>query len=214
MKCGKKCFAQFWRRMTEMFGKRWTDQYGRGIEVYGDDIHILNNAWFAEISRLDVEALTTAVDALMRSGDEFPPSLPTFLVLARRKTKPEHAEYHALPKPVVSAEALQKYRERLGDQAKSLGSGGRRCAKYKHESFEDWQKAKAQHIAAGGSEVDFLWERLRANGWTRQEEVSLARSSRLNNYDLYSQRKKNKGVMLVTEEEIFTGVAITEDKAA
>lgn len=68
---------ELWTRMLAIYGHRWESNYGRvPTGIAGD-------TWAAGLSALDPRALGRGLDACLRSGDGWPPSLPEFLAMCR-----------------------------------------------------------------------------------------------------------------------------------
>lgn len=65
---------RFWQGMTQMFGVRWTSQYGETP----------SEIWTLAIDSLTATELKTAYRTLLGDGNDHPPTLPRFIALARQ----------------------------------------------------------------------------------------------------------------------------------
>lgn len=78
--------AFVWLRMTEMFGKRWTDMHGTVPPL----------TWVRVVDALTNEQIREGLTRIMESGVKHPPGLPEFVAHCKRvEPKPEFAAYHA-----------------------------------------------------------------------------------------------------------------------
>lgn len=87
----------FWTRMVEMYGPKWTSQAGEKP----------TELWSKAVSALSDDQVRTALGKCIKSGDRWPPSLPEFLTLARGEKRENWQAYRyapMLPTPVSSKE--------------------------------------------------------------------------------------------------------------
>jgi len=103
--------AALWRRMEELYGRRWT-------ESWADDEHAMA-FWHSRLSahRITPEQIAAGFVRLESAGDDWPPSLPRFISLCRQGPRGAmHREYRALPAPAdrrSGPDALAALRARL-----------------------------------------------------------------------------------------------------
>lgn len=82
---------ELWERMGEMFGHQWASQQGDSP----------NDTWLRGCADLSVEQLSEGLKALLKRGDDWPPSLPAFRALCRENWESR------IHQPFVSTTALE-----------------------------------------------------------------------------------------------------------
>ena len=100
--------------MTEMYGHRWTASFGDSP----------SEKWAHFVDRADDAMLTRGLSALVKRGDDWPPSLPEFIRLCRPEKRENAAMYHCpldrqLPKKLTD-EDREKGREGIAAARKAL----------------------------------------------------------------------------------------------
>lgn len=117
-----RIIARIWTKMAEVYGYKWTSQYG---EVTNDQGALSSAAvtWAQGLSVLgdqteQMKQISDGFAKMVEGGYDWPPSLPQFLDLCRKKRlAPYHRIYkNVLPAPVDHENArihLQKAREIL-----------------------------------------------------------------------------------------------------
>lgn len=105
-KAVRTCSA-LWVRMTEIYGSKWTGQYGdRPLETWINGIADLTHAQIAEGLR-----------RMVKHGSDWPPSLPTFRLFCRPQRE-NAAAYREAPLALpqkLSEESISKGRAALAD---------------------------------------------------------------------------------------------------
>lgn len=100
---------QLWRLLAQTWGNRFLENYGNAP----------NEAWSAALANLSAQQCKHALGQLIKSGTPHPPTLPEFMVEARKyrpafKSRPEE-----LTNP-VSPEKAQENIRRLREAMKDL----------------------------------------------------------------------------------------------
>jgi hypothetical protein len=77
--------AQLWKRMVAIYGHRWDAPLGPCVDVSG---RLSESAatWQAGLSGVSFEQIRHGLEALMLSGEGWPPSLPAFRELCLKST--------------------------------------------------------------------------------------------------------------------------------
>lgn len=70
--------AQVWLRMTELFGKRWTDNNGTTPPL----------SWVRAIEQLSDDQIREGLGRILHSGAKHPPPLPEFVEFCEPKNTP------------------------------------------------------------------------------------------------------------------------------
>ncbi len=106
-----------WVAMTEMYGTRWTSQYGDEPLP----------AWRAGLSDLSASQIGAGIMACRNSGNEWPPSLPEFRALAKPNRPPYYRDDNVKQLPQKQS-APEKGREEIAklkallSRAKNIGA--------------------------------------------------------------------------------------------
>lgn len=74
----------------------------------GEDPRRIMDFWRQQLSRLPIEAREAALQDVIASGIDFPPTLPTFLAMCKAKMNPAHVETRALPPPRMPADRVRR----------------------------------------------------------------------------------------------------------
>ena len=104
-----KAVARVWSKMIEIYGHKWASQFG---EVSRPDGSLTSTArtWAQGLGKYTAQQISKGFSRLVEDGNEWPPSLPSFVMMCREE-KPI-ASYHrivtALPAPEVSPEVIKK----------------------------------------------------------------------------------------------------------
>lgn len=98
--------ANLWRRMTELYGHKFTS-------AYGDEP---NDTWARALAHTTGRQIANGLQACFRREDNWPPTLPEFVEMCRpRRQLPE---FPALEKPRsdkgTAARHIREIRETLG----------------------------------------------------------------------------------------------------
>lgn len=102
-----RAIARVWTRMAEVYGHKWTSQYG---EVSDDSGHLSSAArtWAQGLAQLSLEEISIGFSRMVESGDEWPPSLPEFRKLCQVKLlAPYHRMAKSLPAPEVDPNLIR-----------------------------------------------------------------------------------------------------------
>ncbi len=70
IKSSNNVVAHFWRAMTQMYGAQWISSFGEKA----------NAAWTSELQKLTAAEIELGIEQCKRSGSQFVPNLPQFLV--------------------------------------------------------------------------------------------------------------------------------------
>ena len=118
-----RAVVALWGRFTHVFGNRFESMYGPALDESGK-LTPVAMTWARSLRGCSPEQLAAGLVACMKSGREWPPTLPEFWKLCHPAPKPLiHRELPALPrKPSEEARAagrreLAILRERLGLKA-------------------------------------------------------------------------------------------------
>jgi len=76
-----------WGRMTEIYGHKWTSNYGTKP----------TDVWSKQLSALSRDDLKRGVTVCMTNGEPWPPSLPEFLAMCRPRKRENEAMYQCVP---------------------------------------------------------------------------------------------------------------------
>ena len=68
-KCDASVIEELWQRMGAIYGHRWSSSYG--LTDIGD-------TWAIGLASMTPEQIGVGITACIKSGDEWPPSLPKF----------------------------------------------------------------------------------------------------------------------------------------
>jgi len=149
-----KHYDQIWSRLHEMFGQRFTKDYGDKP----------NETWREALSGLTFDQAAHAIRESVRLGDTFPPTLAQFCYRAKSLVKVE--AYTALPKPKIDtvqvAKVMSKAKEAMHKNGKRF-----RSVMLPGENPVQYDTAKAQSDL---SEPEFEMMRMVKNGWTVDDE--------------------------------------------
>ena len=81
---------KFWKRMTQIFGHKWTSSFGATP----------SKPWADSINRLQANEIKHGLDVMMKDNDEWPPTLKTFLKMCKsyryRQTTIKHTPFKAI----------------------------------------------------------------------------------------------------------------------
>ncbi|MCB1715531.1 MAG: hypothetical protein KDK05_10395 [Candidatus Competibacteraceae bacterium] len=120
--------AHIWLRMSEIYGTSWQQKYGPVADSNGD-LTQTAKTWGAAFLNVTESEFLRGFAALVRSGNEWPPSAPAFYKLCcgepeqlnelTKRVRAADAEFQAaLPKTVMTREerqaALEKFRQEVG----------------------------------------------------------------------------------------------------
>jgi len=75
--------------MAEIYGEPWFRHHGIGVE----DGEIVNQVWFAALSRLTQRQIKFAINTCMKAGDKGPCNLSVFMARARSISREDPLRY-------------------------------------------------------------------------------------------------------------------------
>lgn len=106
---------RFWLRMIELYGSRWTSNYGSEP----------SELWASMIDALHTWQIKHAIHALMQSAEGWPPTLPQFRKLAQGAPRPPDLTRPAIghEKRSYTAAEVAANRKRLADLMTRAQSG-------------------------------------------------------------------------------------------
>ena len=109
---GKRA-STFWKRMTELYGHKWTSAQGEAP----------NPTWSRAISALSDDELKLALRTCLTSGDAWPPSLPEFLAMCRAPKRENAAAYRFQALPSAQKSSSERAASELANLRRMLGGG-------------------------------------------------------------------------------------------
>jgi len=168
-------FSAFWFSMIELYGQSWIREHG---EQPGP-------LWVEAIKSLSDERLQAAILVCRDYGDDYCINLSQFMGRAREVRLPQkHPD--ALPAPKVSKEKQHQNIKKINKAIKSIKSKKSvRNVYLPNETLDDYKDALGLAVRKGISEFDFIWDRLKQNGWTVEKEKTYAQWARSIRYNLY-----------------------------
>jgi hypothetical protein len=98
---GAVAVARVWRRMAEIYGHRWTAQFGRPP---ARGLSPVMATWARGLGGLSAADLARGLDRVAREGDPWPPALPAFRALCA----PRPADFGLPTAPHALEEALRR----------------------------------------------------------------------------------------------------------
>ena len=96
-----------WVAMAEMYGTKWTNHYG----------DTPNATWAAGLAGLTDRHIDRGINAVMDSGDEWPPSLPKFKSLCKSGEGWQSRQTHV---PLLTKEQTEEERLEAVEKLKKL----------------------------------------------------------------------------------------------
>jgi len=149
-----KHYDKLWARLHEMFGQRFTKDYG----------DTPNETWREALSGLTFDQVAHSISETVRMGDQFPPTLAQFCYRAKSLVKIK--AYTALPKPKVDAVKVAQ----VMDKAKTaIHKKGRKVRSVMLPGENPLQYETARHNS-DLSEPEFEMMRMAKNGWKVEHE--------------------------------------------
>lgn len=94
-----------WSAMTQMFGNRWVDNYGKEPAKVP--------VWHSQLERLPIEQITRGLQETRDRGLQHPPSLPQFISFC--KASRPLAALRALPRPEVPESVVDEALAQIED---------------------------------------------------------------------------------------------------
>jgi hypothetical protein len=131
-------------RLFARFAAMYGDQHMR--RMWGQqDVEQVKFAWARALWRFDLQALLAGIQALERSGQAFPPSLPEFVALCQQASQ-SAAEAHrpALPVPDRTAEQIAAGAQQMAQVRSAITLRGPDRA---------WAQRVLERVAAGDRSV-------------------------------------------------------------
>ena len=160
-----KVSERLWQRMEELYGSAWSRKFGAEP----------NDSWIQMLESVKSEAIGAAIKECIKHNPH-PPSLPEFgnYLRAFNKVYAEREQMEALPAPkVMTDKEVKMARDTIKKVApKKPTPGNRRSVLLPDENQGDYQRKLAEAMNDGMTEADFRWKRLKANGWTEEDEKS------------------------------------------
>ena len=124
-----RLIARVWTRMAEIYGHKWVSQYGECSDESGN-LSSSAKTWAEGLASLGDQAtqmqlISQGFSKIVKSGDEWPPSLPQFLAVCYVK---QIAPYHRiakfeLPAPrneELARSTLQEIRSRMNMKSSNI----------------------------------------------------------------------------------------------
>lgn len=100
-------------RMTEVFGTRWTSQYG----------DTLPDTWRRALADMSGADIGQGLIACLKEAREWPPSLPEFRRMCRPARRENEAAYHAPPERLLPHKLSDEERAKGREHIAALRSG-------------------------------------------------------------------------------------------
>jgi len=99
-----RIIARVWTRMAEVYGHKWVSQYGECSDEMGN-LTSAAKTWAEGLASLGDQAeqlkrISVGFSKTVKSGDQWPPSLPQFLQMCHVKRL---APYHRIAENLLSA---------------------------------------------------------------------------------------------------------------
>lgn len=101
--------ANLWRRMTELYGHKFTS-------AYGDEP---NDTWARALSHATGRQIANGLQACFKREDNWPPTLPEFVEMCRPRSLPP--EHKSLPKPRADKDTAKKHIKQIRESLQRCG---------------------------------------------------------------------------------------------
>lgn len=157
----EEAYQRFWARMSEIFGRPWTDVHGSEPTP----------TWRESLSEMTLQKAAAVLEHYRLSGDRFPPNLSEVMAQSRALRIRDQVQYVSLPYPAVDA---AKVSEAIGKMRMGSGNAKRHSILNPGESYLDYQRA---FLASGMKQADFDKKRIADNARENEEEARQEREA-------------------------------------
>ncbi len=119
--------ARLWTRMTAIYGHKWSSSFGDAA-IIGESLTETAKVWAMGLINVSPQELSEGLNACMRSGESWPPTLPEFIKLCGASDEipnwNDDDGYLSLGRKIKSlpsvGETMTRYKNRLKQECLSI----------------------------------------------------------------------------------------------